>query len=129
MAGDCGLDRDSERGASFQFTLPTGGDAETRVMCADDSKGRYSNRVHVDDDEGVRDAIQGLLTAEGWRSESFDSPQAFLQRSKVRDGPCCLVLDVRMPGANGLEFQQQLAGRRSTFRSSSSRGTGIYRCR
>jgi FixJ family two-component response regulator len=63
----------------------------------------------VDDDAGVRDAIQGLLTAEGWRSESFESPQAFLRRSKSCDGPCCLVLDVRMPGANGLEFQQQLA--------------------
>ncbi len=64
----------------------------------------------VDDDAGVREAIQGLLAAEGWRSESFESPQAFLQRSKTGDGPSCLVLDVRMPGANGLEFQQQLAG-------------------
>jgi FixJ family two-component response regulator len=63
----------------------------------------------VDDDAGVRDAIQGLLSAEGWRSESFESPQAFLQRSKSGDSSCCLVLDVRMPGANGLEFQQQLA--------------------
>jgi FixJ family two-component response regulator len=63
----------------------------------------------VDDDAGVRDAIQGLLAAEGWRSESFEIPSAFLQRPKIGDGPCCLVLDVRMPGANGLEFQQQLA--------------------
>jgi FixJ family two-component response regulator len=64
----------------------------------------------VDDDAGVREAIQGLLTAEGWRSESFESPQAFLQRSNIGDSPCCLVLDVRMPDANGLEFQQQLTG-------------------
>jgi FixJ family two-component response regulator len=62
----------------------------------------------VDDDAGVRDAIQGLLASEGWRSESFESPQAFL-RAKIGDDPCCLVLDVRLPGANGLEFQQQLA--------------------
>jgi FixJ family two-component response regulator len=62
----------------------------------------------VDDDVGVRDAIQGLLTSEGWRSESFESPQAFLQ-SRPGDVPCCLVLDVRLPGANGLDFQHQLA--------------------
>jgi FixJ family two-component response regulator len=62
----------------------------------------------VDDDVGVRDAIQGLLTSEGWRSESFESPQSFL-RSKLGEGPCCLVLDVRLPGANGLDFQRQLA--------------------
>jgi FixJ family two-component response regulator len=62
----------------------------------------------VDDDVGVRDAIQGLLTSEGWRSESFESPQSFL-RSRLGDRPCCLVLDVRLPGANGLDFQRQLA--------------------
>lgn len=62
----------------------------------------------VDDDERVRDAIQGLLASEGWRSESFESPQTFLQ-SKLPDAPCCLVLDVRLPGVNGLDFQGQLA--------------------
>jgi FixJ family two-component response regulator len=62
----------------------------------------------VDDDVGVRDAIQGLLASEGWRSESFESPQAFLQ-SKIGVVPCCLVLDVRLDGANGLDFQRQLS--------------------
>jgi FixJ family two-component response regulator len=62
----------------------------------------------VDDDAGVRDAIQGLLRAEGWRSAAFESPEAFLA-SKIGDEPCCLVLDVRLPGINGLEFQKQLA--------------------
>ena len=62
----------------------------------------------VDDDAGVRDAIQGLLKAEGWRSAAFESPEAFLA-SKIGDEPCCLVLDVRLPGINGLEFQKQLA--------------------
>jgi FixJ family two-component response regulator len=62
----------------------------------------------VDDDAGVRDAIQGLLKSEGWRSEAFESPEIFL-RSKIGDDPCCLVLDVRLPGVNGLEFQKQLA--------------------
>ena len=51
---------------------------------------------------------EGLLASEGWRSESFESPKSFL-RSKLGDGPCCLVLDVRLPGANGLDFQRQLA--------------------
>jgi FixJ family two-component response regulator len=63
--------------------------------------------IIVDDDERVRDAIQGLLASEGFRSESFDSPEAFL-RSKLPDGPRCLVLDVRLPGVNGLDFQRQL---------------------
>jgi FixJ family two-component response regulator len=62
----------------------------------------------VDDDAGVRDAIQGLLKSEGWRSEAFESPETFLG-SKIGDEPCCLVLDVRLPGVNGLEFQKQLA--------------------
>jgi len=61
----------------------------------------------IDDDAGVRDAISGLLRSEGWRSQSFDSPQAFLQ-VKIGNDPCCLILDVRLPGANGLEFQRQL---------------------
>ena len=79
-------------------------------MCAETPNVDVPIVFIVDDDAGVREAIQGLLAAEGWRSESFESPQAFLQRSKTGDGPSCLVLDVRMPGANGLEFQQQLAG-------------------
>jgi FixJ family two-component response regulator len=61
----------------------------------------------VDDDARVRDAIQGLLKSEGWRSEAFESAPAFL-RSKIGDEPCCLVLDVRLPGVSGLEFQKQL---------------------
>jgi FixJ family two-component response regulator len=62
----------------------------------------------VDDDARVREAIQGLLSSEGWRSESFESPRAFME-SRLPDGPCCLVLDVRLPGVNGLDFQSQLA--------------------
>src|SRR6202161_1246460 len=65
----------------------------------------------VDDDAGVRDAIQGLLKSEGWRSEAFESTEAFL-RAKIGEEPSCLVLDVRLPGVNGLEFQKQLADAR-----------------
>jgi FixJ family two-component response regulator len=63
----------------------------------------------VDDDDLVRASIQGMLKSVGLRSETFGTPQEFL-RSKRPDGPSCLVLDVRLPGVNGLDFQQQLVG-------------------
>jgi FixJ family two-component response regulator len=63
----------------------------------------------IDDDPLVRDAIQGMLKSVGLHSEAFGSPQEFLS-SKRSDGPSCLILDVRLRGANGLEFQSELAG-------------------
>jgi FixJ family two-component response regulator len=62
----------------------------------------------IDDDAAVRVSIQGLLKSVGLRSESFGTAQEFL-RSKRPDGPSCLVLDVRLPGVNGLDFQRDLA--------------------
>jgi FixJ family two-component response regulator len=62
----------------------------------------------VDDDDLVRASIQGMLKSVGLRSETFATPQEFL-RSKRPDGPSCLVLDVRLPGVNGLDFQRELA--------------------
>jgi FixJ family two-component response regulator len=62
----------------------------------------------IDDDPLVRAAIQGMLKSVGLRSETFGTAQEFLQR-KPPDGPCCLILDVRLPGINGLEFQRELA--------------------
>jgi FixJ family two-component response regulator len=62
----------------------------------------------IDDDAGVRASIQGLLKSVGLRSESFGTGPEFL-RSKRPDTPSCLVLDVRLPGVNGLDFQRQLA--------------------
>src|SRR5258708_3755422 len=61
----------------------------------------------IDDDALVRAAIQGMLKSVGLRSETFGTPQEFL-RSKRPDGPSCLVLDVRLPGVNGLDFQHEL---------------------
>jgi FixJ family two-component response regulator len=61
----------------------------------------------IDDDPAVRAAIQGLLKSVGLRSETFETAQEFL-RSKRPDGPSCLVLDVRLPGVNGLDFQREL---------------------
>jgi len=62
----------------------------------------------VDDDDLVRAAIQGMLKSVGLRSETFGTPQEFL-RSERPDGPSCLVLDVRLPGISGLDFQNELA--------------------
>jgi FixJ family two-component response regulator len=62
----------------------------------------------VDDDDLVRAAIQGMLKSVGLHSETFGTPQEFL-RSERSEGPSCLVLDVRLPGVNGLDFQRELA--------------------
>jgi FixJ family two-component response regulator len=62
----------------------------------------------IDDDAGVRASIQGLLKSVGLRSETFGTAQEFLC-SKRPDTPSCLVLDVRLPGVSGLDFQRQLA--------------------
>jgi len=61
----------------------------------------------VDDDDLVRASIQGMLKSVGLRSETFETAQEFL-RSNRPDGPSCLILDVRLPGVNGLDFQHQL---------------------
>jgi FixJ family two-component response regulator len=62
----------------------------------------------IDDDAQVRAAIHGMLKSVGLHSETFASPQEFLQ-SKRTEAPSCLVLDVRLPGINGLDFQHELA--------------------
>ena len=62
----------------------------------------------IDDDAAVRAAIQGLLKSVGLHSDSFGTAQEFLT-SERSDGPSCLVLDIRLPGINGLDFQRQLA--------------------
>jgi FixJ family two-component response regulator len=62
----------------------------------------------VDDDPSMRASIQGLLKSASLRSESFGTAEEFL-RNKPPEGPSCLVLDVNLPGVNGLDFQRQLA--------------------
>jgi FixJ family two-component response regulator len=62
----------------------------------------------VDDDPSIRASIQGLLKSACLRSESFGTAEEFL-RNKRPEGPSCLVLDVSLPGVNGLEFQRELA--------------------
>jgi FixJ family two-component response regulator len=64
----------------------------------------------VDDEVSVRESLELLMGAEGWRVETFASAADFMSRPRAMV-PCCLVLDVRLPGLNGLELQRQLAGR------------------
>jgi len=62
----------------------------------------------VDDDAGVRASIQGLLKSAKLRCSLFGTAEEFL-RNRPPDGPSCLVLDVSLPGVNGLDFQRQLS--------------------
>jgi FixJ family two-component response regulator len=64
----------------------------------------------VDDDVSVRESLELLLSTAGWQPETFASAPDFLSRPRATV-PCCLVLDVTLPGLNGLELQQQLAER------------------
>ena len=63
--------------------------------------------IVVDDDENIREALQGLLRSVGLRVESFGSVQEFLDGARP-DLPGCLVLDVRLPGRSGLDFHDDL---------------------
>ena len=64
----------------------------------------------VDDDEEVRAALQELMLSVGLDAVCFASPRELLE-SELPDRPGCLVLDVRMPGASGLDLQQQMAAK------------------
>jgi len=64
----------------------------------------------VDDDPSVRSSLKFLMSSVGLQVESFDSADALLQR-KLPDSPSCLVLDVRLRGLSGLDFQRELAAR------------------
>src|SRR5260221_11267973 len=62
----------------------------------------------IDDDRGMRQAIQDLAESVGLRAEAFATGQEFLSRQRTGE-PSCLVLDVRLPQLSGLDFQRQLA--------------------
>jgi len=62
----------------------------------------------IDDDASLREALGELFNSVGLETQSFGSAAEFL-KAKLPDGPSCLVLDIRLPGLSGLEFQTQLA--------------------
>jgi FixJ family two-component response regulator len=62
----------------------------------------------VDDDPSMREAVQDLIASVGLQARGFASPREFLEAARP-DAPACLVLDVRLPGSSGLNFQQELA--------------------
>jgi FixJ family two-component response regulator len=62
----------------------------------------------IDDDPSVRDALKSLLRSVGLEVQAFGSAQEFL-RAKRPDAPACLILDVRLPGPSGLDFQRDMA--------------------
>jgi FixJ family two-component response regulator len=66
----------------------------------------------VDDDISVRESLELLIRTEGWQPETFVSAQDFLARPRVFV-PSCLVLDISLPGLNGLDLQQRVAGERT----------------
>jgi FixJ family two-component response regulator len=66
----------------------------------------------VDDDVSVRDSLELLIQCEGWHAETFASASEFLAHPR-RSVPSCLVLDVSMPGLNGLELQKRIANDRT----------------
>ena len=66
----------------------------------------------VDDDVWIRESLQTLLQDEGWQPETFASAQEFLDRPRPLT-PSCLVLDVSLPGLDGLELQKRIAAERT----------------
>src|SRR5947199_9880062 len=61
----------------------------------------------IDDDASVRKGVSRLLRSAGYKSESFESASDFLQREQ-HPGPACMIVDVRMPGINGMDLQEAL---------------------
>jgi FixJ family two-component response regulator len=66
----------------------------------------------VDDDVSVRESLELLIQNEGWQAETFASAQEFLDHPRTAL-PSCLILDVSLPGLNGLDLQQRVAAERT----------------
>ena len=64
----------------------------------------------VDDDVSVRESLELLISAAGWQPLTFESAKEFLAQPR-HSGACCLILDVALPGLNGLELQEQIRER------------------
>ena len=65
----------------------------------------------VDDDVSVRESLEALLRSEGLQPETYASASEFLARPRAQT-PSCLILDVSLPGLNGLDLQKRVAAER-----------------
>lgn len=81
--------------AMTNAALPDSGDIERPTV------------VVIDDDISVRESLELLIVSAGWRPLLFESAQSFLA-THLASAPCCLVLDVNMPGLNGLDLQTMI---------------------
>jgi FixJ family two-component response regulator len=79
----------------------------------------------IDDDMSTRKAIGRLLESEDYSVELFTGAREFLARAHT--GPLCVILDLNMPGLNGLELQEALTGKGARTRSFSLRAVPAYR--
>jgi len=61
----------------------------------------------VDDDDSLRNSLDNLIRSVGFRAQGFASAEAFLSSNEVHD-TACLIIDVRLPGMNGLELQRRI---------------------
>ena len=61
----------------------------------------------VEDDDSVRDSLKLLIESSGYRVDTFKSAEDFLD-SSFEESPCCLILDIRLPGMNGFKLQENL---------------------
>ena len=61
----------------------------------------------VDDDPSVREGLESLIRSAGWKAETFASAQEFLARPRA-EMPCCLILDLQLPGLSGLDLQKRM---------------------
>jgi FixJ family two-component response regulator len=76
-------------------------------MVKERPEGQQPNIFVIDDDASVRESLRSLFGSVGLRAQVFGSALEFLQ-TKLHDEPSCLVLDVRLPGLSGLDFQTEL---------------------
>ncbi len=80
----------------------------------------------IDDDESIREALRSLLATVGLDVRTFPSTREFLD-SKRPEAPSCLVLDVRLPGISGLDFQSELSRSDINFPIIFISGHGTFR--